>query len=96
MNPKTASTPQRRSSTIVALVCCCVAAVGTTSAHAQQLSSSDCAQHTVINGIHHQPTVADIAAANAVCGVASSVDTAPELGRAVDEINNSLLGAPRD
>ena len=95
MNRKTTATPLRRSSTIVAL-CCCVAAVATTSAHAQQLWPPDCTQHTVINGVHHQPTMADIAAARAVCGVASPVDTAPEFGRALDEINNSLLGAPRD
>ena len=78
---------------IVALGCCCVASVGTTSANAQQPWPPACAQHTVVNGVHHQPTMADIAAAQAVCGVATLVDTAPEFGRAIDEINSTLLSS---
>jgi hypothetical protein len=81
---------------IVALSCCCVAAVGTMSTHAQQLRPPACTDHTVVDGIHHQPTMAEITAAQAVCGVATSVDTAPEFGRAIDEINNTLFGLPRD
>jgi hypothetical protein len=96
LNPKTTAPPLRRSSMIVALACCCVAAFGMTSTHAQQLRPAACADHTVVNGVHHQPTMAEIAAAQADCGVATPVDTAPEFGRAIDEINNTLFGSSRD
>lgn len=95
MNPKAATTSLPRSATIALLGYCLIAAAAPTSAHAQQPQLA-CAQHTVVNGVHHQPTMADLNAALAVCGVASPVDTSPEFGRAVDEINNTLLDAPRD
>ncbi|HEV8016334.1 MAG TPA: hypothetical protein VGP48_12425 [Stellaceae bacterium] len=96
MDSKTTVTTLRRSSAIAALACCCMASIGATSAGAQQSPPLACAQHTVVNGVHRQPTMADLEAALAICGVSSPVDTSPEFGRAIDEINNTLLDAPRN
>jgi hypothetical protein len=77
------------SSIATASLLCAIAASPAT---AQALDRAACAQHTVTNGIHHQPTTADIESAQSVCGISDPVDTSPAIGALIDEINNELLG----
>ena len=82
---------------VAAALCLLCAAAASPAAWAQdEARSLACGQHSVVNGIHHQPTMADIKSAQTLCGVTSPVDTAPEFGALIDEINNTLLNTPRD
>jgi hypothetical protein len=81
---------------VAALCALCTAAASPAARAQDEARSRACGQHSVVNGIHHQPTTADIEAAQTLCGITSPVDTAPEFGAMIDEINSTLLGALRD
>jgi hypothetical protein len=77
-------------SSIVSISLLCAAAASPAAARAIAFDPAACSQHSIVGGIRHQPTTADIESAKSLCGVLSPVDTLPAYGAAIDELNREL------
>lgn len=59
-------------------------------AFAQLDKGDSCNQWPIVNGLRHQLSAADIAAAESMCGIADPIDTSPDAAAAIDSIDRSL------
>ena len=66
------------------------AAASPAAAQAFAFGPAACGQHSVVDGIRHQPTTAEIESAQSLCGVSSPIDTSPAYGAVIDGLNREL------